>query len=307
MKKQVIIRSLILILTLCLVCCAFFACNDTPDNPTPTPDPDTPDPDIPDDPDIPEEPKFYEQKEGYTYGEDVEITYHSALTDSDRKAYVTLPANYDASKKYPVLYMLHGMSCDYKYWLDNCSAKYVVQNLAVDKGVQEMILVSVDSNITAGKIPSWTSKDYFTMFDKTGEEIVTSLMPYINTNYSTLTDREHTAIVGFSMGGREALLTAFAYQDYWNYVGAFSPAGFADKAISTDTTVPDFKYEDGKSFDVLMLAIGNVDTMTSLFYPAIDKKLTQNGIEHLSKKYTGGHTPSVWRSALYDFVQLIFK
>ena len=199
------------------------------------------------------------------------------------------------------------MSCDYKYWNDSCSAKYVVQNLHVDKGVREMIIVAVDSNITNGKVPSWTSTEYFEMFDKTGEELVNSLMPYINANYSTLTGRGNTAIAGFSMGGRETLLTAFAYQDYFNYVGAFSPSGFGDKAISTDTTVPDFKYEKGKNFSVLMLAIGNMDTMTGLFYPHIDSKLSENNIKHLSKKYMGGHAPSVWRNALYDFVQLIFK
>ena len=51
----------------------------------------------------------------------------------------------------------------------------------------------------------------------------------------------------------------------------------------------------------------NMDTMTGLFYPHIDSKLSENNIKHLSKKYMGGHAPSVWRNALYDFVQLIFK
>ena len=314
MTKKRIFGFIVLVLTICLTCCLLFACNDnTPDKPDNPNTPDTPDtPDVPDDSDDTDDTdkpqaKFYEQKEGYTYGEDVEITYHSNVTDTDRKALVTLPANYDSSKKYPVLYLLHGMSCDYKYWNDSCSAKYVVQNLHVDKGVREMIIVAVDSNITNGKVPSWTSTEYFEMFDKTGEELVNSLMPYINANYSTLTGRGNTAIAGFSMGGRETLLTAFAYQDYFNYVGAFSPSGFGDKAISTDTTVPDFKYEKGKNFSVLMLAIGNMDTMTGLFYPHIDSKLSENNIKHFSKIYMGGHAPSVWRNALYDFVQLIFK
>lgn len=302
MKKQVFLKTVILILTLCVACCALVACNEKPadtspaDTPEPTPTP------------TPEPPKFYEAKDGYEYGEDVEITYHSQVTDDDKHAYVTLPANYDESKKYPVLYLLHGMACTHKSWLEMCNAKYVVQNLAIEGNVKEMIIVSVNSIVTEGEIPPSTfSEDYFTVFDKTGEDIITSLMPYVNEHYSTLTDRNNTAIAGFSMGGRETLLTAFAYQDYFNYVGAFSPSGFGKKAVSFDTTVPEFKYEDGKSFDVVMLAIGNVDTMTSLFYPAIDKKLTQNGIEHISKKYQGGHDQSVWRAALYDFVQLIFK
>ena len=298
MNKKAFLKIIILILTLCVACCALFACNEKPDDtPEPTPKP-TPEPEL---------PKFYEAKNGYEYGEDIEITYRSQVTNDLKHAYVTLPAKYDESKKYPVLYLLHGMNCTHKSWLEMCNAKYVVQNLTIEKNVKEMIIVSVNSIVTEGEIPPSTfSEDYCTAFDKTGEDIVTSLMPYVNEHYSTLTDRNSTAIAGFSMGGRETLLTAFAYQDYFNYVGAFSPSKKKKKAVSFDTTVPDFKYEDGKSFDVVMLAIGNFDTMTSLFYPAIDQKLKQTGIEHLSKTYQGGHDPSVWRAALFDFVQLIF-
>lgn len=297
MNKKSILKFIILIMTICMASCILFACNEKPASPNPTPTPE---------PELPAEPLFYEEKEGYAYGEDIEITYFSNITNTERKAYVTLPANYDETKAYPVLYLLHGMSCTYKSWLSMCNAKYVLQNLQIEGDAAAMIVVSVDSNITSGTMPSIFSEDYCTMFDKTADEIVTSIMPYVNEHYSTLTDRTDTAIAGFSMGGRETLLTAFKYQDYFNYVGAFSPSGFGDKPVSFDTTVLDFRYEDGKIFDVVMLAIGNLDTSTSLFYPHIDSKLTQNNIAHLSKKYAGGHDQSVWRNALYDFAKMIF-
>ena len=307
-------KVLILLLVLTLVLCTFLACSQKDDGGVTSPDTDDSDDDIPDiDWDAifggfssKNEPQFLAY-EGVEYGEDIEITYHSNVTDADKHAMVTLPYGYDESKQYPVLYLLHGMNCDHKTWLEKCNAKYIVQNLVRDKDIKEMIVVSVNSIVSVDEVaPSIFDSAYTTVFDKTGEDLVYSLMPYINEHYSTLTDRNSTAIAGFSMGGRETLLTAFAYQDYFNYVGAFSPSGFGKKAVSFDTTVPDFKYEDGKSFDVVMLAIGNFDTMTSLFYPAIDQKLKQTGIEHLSKTYQGGHDPSVWRAALFDFVQLIF-
>ncbi len=297
MDKRKLFKLTMLFLTICISCCLFFACNVETDAPEPTPQPDD---------DAPVEKQFYEAKDGYEYGDDVEITYFSSVTNSERKASVTLPANYDENAKYPVLYLLHGMACNYTTWQKLCGAKYVIQNLQIEQSVSAMIVVYVDSNVTAGDVPSIFSSDYCTMFDKTADEIVTSLMPYVNEHFPTLSDRQNTAIAGFSMGGREALLTAFKYQDDFNYVGAFSPSGFADSTISFDTTVPDFNYEDGKSFDVVMLAIGNADTSTSLFFPYIEQKLTQNGIAHLSQKYSGGHTPSVWRSALYDFAKSIF-
>lgn len=297
MNKKHILKFIILIITICMASCILFACNEKPTSPNPTPTPE---------PEPPSEPLFYEEKDGYAYGEDIEITYFSNITNTERKAYVTLPANYDETKAYPVLYLLHGMSCTYKSWLSMCNAKYVLQNLQIEGDAAAMIVVSVDSNITSDAMPSIFSEDYCTMFDKTADEIVTSIMPYVNEHYSTLTDRTGTAIAGFSMGGRETLLTAFKYQDYFNYVGAFSPSGFGNKPVSFDTTVPDFRYEEGKIFDVVMLAIGNLDTSTSLFYPHIDSKLTQNSIAHLSKKYAGGHDQSVWRNALYDFAKMIF-
>ena len=293
-----IAKSLIVCIVALTACFSLFAC-DKQDSPSPTP-PSATEPEE-------HEPEFFEKKEGYVYGDDVEITYTSKVTGTERKAYVTLPPNYDESKRYPVLYLLHGMACNHTTWLELCSAKYVVQNLFVDEGVAQMIVVSVDSNVTAGEIPDAFSTDYCAMFDKTGEEIVTSLMPYVNKRFSTLQGRENTAIAGFSMGGREALLTAFANQDCFNYVGAFSPSGFGNNVVSFDTTVPDFQYDEGKRFDLVMLAIGKYDMSTGLFFPKIDEKLTQNGITHLTKQYLGTHDPSVWRQALYDFAKLIFQ
>ena len=55
-----------------------------------------------------------------------------------------------------------------------------------------------------------------------------------------------------------------------------------------------------------MLAIGNMDTSTSLFYPHIVNKLAQNGIAYIDQKYPGGHDQTVWRKALYDFAKTIF-
>ena len=49
-----------------------------------------------------------------------------------------------------------------------------------------------------------------------------------------------------------------------------------------------------------------MDTSTSLFYPHIVNKLTQNGITYIDQKYPGGHDQTVWRKALYDFAKTIF-
>lgn len=307
-------RFLILLLTLVLALCTFFACSSKDDN---TPSPGTDNSDDGGDEDInweeifgglssKNEPQFLAY-DGVQYGEDIEITYYSKVTNADKHAIVTLPCDYDESKSYPVLYLLHGMMCDHKSWLEKCNAKYIVQNLNRDNGVKEMIIVSVNSIVTADETaPSIFDTAYTSAFDKTGEDIVGSLMPYVNSNYSTLQDRENTAIAGFSMGGRETMLTAFAYPEKFGYVGAFSAAGFDSSVISFSSTVPDFKTTEGLEFKYLMLAIGSLDMSTGHITKALDVKLTQNGVAFEKRTYDGGHDYYVWKCALYDFAQNIF-
>ena len=132
-------------------------------------------------------------------------------------------------------------------------------------------------------------------------------MPYINEHYSTLTGRENTAIAGFSMGGRETMLSAFKYYNRFGYVGAFSSAGFASNVISFSSEVPDFKTTEGYEFKYLMLAIGSKDNWTGHITPALESKLANNGVTYEKKTYDGGHDYYVWKSALYDFAQKIFQ
>ncbi len=298
MKKNLL--KILCVVFLSVAMTVFFACNDDAEN---TPD---------SQPKPPTEEEIrtanMSAKDGIEYGEDVEIEYDSQITGAKKHAMVTLPVGYTEEKSYPVLYLLHGMACDHHAWLDDCNAKYIVQNLALEGKAEEMILVSVNSIVNETEIaPSFTDDSYAPMFDKTADEIFTSLMPYINEHYSTLTGKQNTAIAGFSMGGRETLLTAFAHQDAFDYVGAFSSAGFDKKVISFNNAIPDFKYDEGQSFKVLMLAIGNMDTMTGGVTPGIKIKFDDNGIEYQSKTYTGGHTYGVWKNALYDFAVQLFK
>lgn len=315
MVKNKKFRFVILLLTLVLALCTFFACSSQDDGNTPPPDTDDSDDELPEIDweqffsgfSSKNEPQFLPY-EGVQYGKTVEITYHSNVTDADKHAMVTLPRDYDESKQYPVLYLLHGIFCSHKSWTENGNAKYIVQNLNLDKGVKEMIVVSVNSIVNADeKAPSIFDTEYTSIFDKTGEDIVGSLMPYINEHYSTLQDRENTAIAGFSMGGRETMLTAFAYPEKFGYVGAFSSAGFDSSVVSFSSDVPDFKTTSDNKFEYLMLAIGSSDYSTGHITRALGSKLAKNGVIYEKKTYNGGHDFYVWKCALYDFAQKIFQ
>ena len=194
-------------------------------------------------------------------------------------------------------------------------AQYTVQNAHYFGGVPEMIVVCVNSLVNATETePEWTMlppsapPELAATYDLTGRDIVECLMPYVNGHYSTLTGKDNTAIAGFSMGGREALLTAFAYQDVFGYVGAFSSASFGENVISSSDYVPDFALDDGSDgFRYVQITVSSWDTLFKVS-ANIHEKLDAIGVEHTYEVKSAliGHSPSVWRPALNTFVHNIF-
>lgn len=266
---------------------------------------------------------YYKPVDGYEYTEGdeiIKIEYYSSVAGAYKHANVILPPEYDPEKDYPVLYLLHGLQCDEDAWTEGVSgfamgAQYTVQNAHYFGGVPEMIVVCVNSLVNATETePEWTMfppsapPELAATYDLTGRDIVECLMPYVNGHYSTLTDKDNTAIAGFSMGGREALLTAFAYQDVFGYVGAFSSASFGENVISSSDYVPDFALDEGSDgFRYVQITVSRFDTLAGVS-ANIHEKLDAIGVEHTYeiKSALIGHSPSVWRPALNTFVHNIF-
>ena len=242
----------------------------------------------------------------YTEGDEIEhITYYSSVAGADKHANVVLPPDYDPEKRYPVLYLLHGLMSDEYSWLDGVyglpmGAQYIVQNACYFDGTPEMIVVCVNSLVNATETePEWSMlppsapPELAETYDLTGRDIVECLMPYVNSQYSTLTGKDNTAIAGYSMGGREAMLTAFDYQDVFGWVGAFSSASF-----TLDEGSDGFRY--------VQITVGMLDTLAPVSSGICDK-LDAIDVEYTYESVFGMHDPSVWRGALKTFVQNIFR
>lgn len=256
----------------------------------------------------------------YTEGDEIEhITYYSSVAGADKHANVVLPPDYDPEKRYPVLYLLHGLMSDEYSWLDGVyglpmGAQYIVQNACYFDGTPEMIVVCVNSLVNATETePEWSMlppsapPELAETYDLTGRDIVECLMPYVNSQYSTLTGKDNTAIAGYSMGGREAMLTAFDYQDVFGWVGAFSSASFGENVVSSSTYVPDFTLDEGSDgFRYVQITVGMLDTLAPVSSGICDK-LDAIDVEYTYESVFGMHDPSVWRGALKTFVQNIFR
>lgn len=170
---------------------------------------------------------IYEKRANVTYSTVVHETYDSKTTGLTRGVNIVLPPNYDESKKYPVMYLLHGIFGDEYSFINDSNNKIleISGNLAAEGKAKEMIIV-LPNMFAASDInqkPGFTAEGV-APYDNFINDLVNDLMPFIEENYSVLTGRENQAIAGFSMGGREALYIGFTRPDLFGYILAIAPA-----------------------------------------------------------------------------------
>lgn len=248
-------------------------------------------------------------QEGVSYSVPDTITYYSTTCEMDRKCNVYLPANYDASKTYPLLLLLHGIGGDHKEWMGGIP-EIIIGNLIAAGEAPDMIVVTPDIKaFHKDAVPTGIySPDSIAAFDNCIHDITIDLMPYLYSNYSIAQGRENTAIAGLSMGGREALYVGLSLPDTFGYVGAFSPApGVLPYNVEKGLFEADrFKAADG--YDTyIMIVHGQSDDVVGQWPKTYSDTLTANGTGHVYYETQGAHNFVVWRHGLYNFVKNIFQ
>lgn len=257
-------------------------------------------------------PYFMEKQPGFRYREPETITYPSKITGTDRHAMVFLPADYTEKKQYPVLYLLHGLDGSHRTW-KNKSADIIFQNLYYFNDVPEMIIVCPNSAVNqAEDTDDLNIVDKIKAYDLTGKEVVENLKPFIESHYSVKTGRDHTAIAGNSMGGRNALYTAFTYPELFGYVGAFSSAHVLEQKEGSSSILPPLLTDlnlpsDAEDFKLIMLCVGRSDQVCGQVTYELHDYMTEQGIDHIFYDVEGGHSNVVWQNALYNFGRKIFQ
>ena len=261
--------------------------------------------------DMLDNPYFNQKIKGYDYPEPKEISYHSTVTDTDRHAYVLLPVNYSTDKMYPVLYLMHGLGGSHRTWL-NKDADIILYNLQYFYNAKEMIVVLPNNNVNANEnTDDFYIGDKIKIYDKIEQDLVQCLMPYINEHFSTLTDKNNTAIAGNSMGGRETINIAFHHQDLFGHVGLFSSSYAVKSRKYAGIMRPLFNDLDVAAehggFKTLMLMVGRSDNVCGEWTYYYHDRLTANNVPHIFYTTEGGHQNKVWQNALYNFGLKIFK
>lgn len=259
---------------------------------------------------VPEE--FAEELDGYNYAEPTKITYYSNVSQANRRALVYLPADYDANKEYPIMYLLHGIGGSEDEWKAG-HPEYITGNLNKEGTIPQMIIVCPNQLV---QVPgeAMPSNDLdpgrFVMFNRMVDELRTSLIPYMEEHYSIMEGRDNHAIAGLSMGGRTSLYCGFYMLDYFSYIGAFEPApgvlpySAEDGLFTKDTfTIP----EEYQETTLIMIQQGENDTIVYDNPTQYHNALEDNGVRHMFNVVPYGHDWSAWREGLYNFARRVFQ
>ncbi|AIE83679.1 alpha/beta hydrolase [Fimbriimonas ginsengisoli] len=257
----------------------------------------------PDDkPAFPAAPAGFDQpRDGVPHGKVDEVEYDSKSVGVKRKMVVYTPPGYSADKKYPVLYLLHGIGGTEWEWPGAGKANIILDNLIADGKAAPMIAVMPNGRARANDRAEgnvYESAPAFGVFD---QDLFGSVIPFIDARYSTVADREHRALAGLSMGGGQSLDFGLANTGVFAYVGGFSsaPNTFAPKKL-----VPDV--DKAKSLKLLWVSCGDKDGLIGISQ-GVHQYLKEQGVPHVWHVDSGGHDFPVWKNDLYLFAQQIFR
>jgi len=162
------------------------------------------------------------------------ITVHGAALEgslegnsADREVVVVLPPSYAKNKtrRYPVVYALHGYSIGAKQWMAEIHAPQVLED-GFAKGAQEMIFVYPDSK-TAHNGSMYSSSATTGDFENF---IAHDLVRYIDAHYRTIPARQSRGLVGHSMGGYGASRIGMKHADVFGALYLMSPCCMSARA-----------------------------------------------------------------------------
>ncbi len=258
---------------------------------------------------------FYELK-NVPHGDVLIKNYFSKTTNAWRHVFIYTPPGYETniSKRYPVLYLQHGGGEDERVWIEMGRANIILDNLIAEGKANPFIIVmETSAAYKPGEVPPQPFRmtrpagerqvppaagarpfPRFT-FDTYREVMLNDLIPFIDSNFRTLSDANDRAMAGLSMGGMVTRVVTLANPDKFAYIGLFSGGTIAPKDI-----------KDKSKVKLVFMSYGSRER-GSEGVKAAAETLRQAGINAVS--YVSpltAHEWQSWRRSLHEFAQLLF-
>lgn len=232
--------------------------------------------------------------------------YDSTVTGKRRKAVVYLPPKYSSDKKYPVLYLLHGIGGNEWEWKGYVHADAVVDNLITANKAVPMIIVMPNGRALPDDSVPATDKTFSPQnaegFAKFERDLLDCLIPAIQAKYSARTNREQRAIAGLSMGGGQSLNFGLGHLDAFAWVGGFSSAPNTKPSAEL---VPD-PAAARKQLKLLYVSCGNKDGLINISQ-RVHTYLKEQNVPHIWNVDDHAHDGPTWANNVYHFAQRIFR
>ncbi|PJI10449.1 MULTISPECIES: RICIN domain-containing protein [Clostridium] len=236
-------------------------------------------------------PAGYDKHGPYPSGRVQDVYYYSQVTKSTRKMVVYTPPGYSTTKKYPVIYGIHGVNSWPSTIFDDwcCDGSNIADNLIGQGKIQPVIMVSMDNNNV-----------------NSHDELFNAVMPYAESHYPIIADADHRGIYGYSMGGGVTFAEGLGHLDTFHHICPSSATPFNHP--SDANMFPNNGAEVKAKVKTLLLSCGTSDW--DGFYPpnlATHNYCLAHNIPHYWLSVQGGgHDGSVWRPAMWNFLQLAF-
>jgi enterochelin esterase-like enzyme len=244
---------------------------------------------------------FDEERKDVPHGRLEMITYESKSVGTMRKLQVYSPPGYSEEKKYPVLYLLHGIGGDETEWQRFARPNVLLDNLLAEGKITPMIVVMPNGRAQKNDRAEggFASAPAFAAFEK---DLLNDVIPAIESRYSVQADREHRALAGLSMGGGQSLNFGLTHLDTFAWVGAFSAAPNTKPAPEL---VPDPE-SARKQLKLLWLACGKKDNLIRISQ-SVHAYLKEKDVPHVWHVDGNAHDPTEWKNNLYLFSQRVFR
>ena len=236
---------------------------------------------------------FYANRLDIPHGNVQQVLFPSPSTNSVRRAFVYTPPTYSKNKKekFPVLYLQHGWGEDETAWSNQGHANLIMDNLIADGKIKPFIIVmtyGMTNDFKFGTIGQFTAED----FEKV---LCDELIPYIDANFKTKSDKWNRAMAGLSMGGMETKLITLRRPELFGSYGLFSGGQYAPSDI-----------KDPKQVKLIFESTGSKEQPDAIKKSVEDLKAAGfNAHAHVSEGTA--HEFLTWRRALYEMAQLLFK
>ncbi|MDA8976866.1 alpha/beta hydrolase-fold protein [bacterium] len=230
------------------------------------------------------------------------IEYESKTVGTTRKFNVYTPPGYTTEKKYPVLYLLHGIGGDETEWQRFAKPNVMLDNLIADGKAKPMIIVMPNGRAQKNdraKGNVMAAAPAFAVFER---DLLDDVIPAIEGRYSVDSNREKRALAGLSMGGGQSLNFGLTHLDTFAWVGGFSSA---PNTKGPAELMPDPKAAK-KQLKLLWLSCGNKDGLIGVSQ-RMQRYLKENEVPHIWNVDGHGHDATHWRNNLYHFAQKLFQ